>query len=296
MLELLYHMAHQSMSRQSLVRIPEPAPVMVGKERCETYSQGASAQNLLAVFEFCLDLLEGSELDHARCLDLACGSGQFMGMMAERFPGWELTGIDASLDMLDQCREHLLSRQDAYRFHCVEGNIYDLSTIPDHYYHITTWTMAAHHTESLLQVSQVVSEMIRITHPDGIVLVQDLGRLKTADLQNWYIRWAGKEYDAALKEEFSQSMAAAYSNAEFAALAESLAIPGLEHYAAFGLPVLQILYRPARVSGKRPTLRKRPRIAPNRSATVARDYRQISSLFRLSGLQLGQQRIIGSES
>lgn len=287
MLSLLYHMGWQSVVRQALERVPEAEPVIVGEERCNTYAGGANAQNLLAVFDYCLDLLDcvfqSEPMVELRALDLACGSGQLLALMAERYPGVRLTGVDASADMLNLARERLLSRADARQFSLMEGNVLHLSGIPDHYYHATTWTMAAHHTQNLMEVSQVVGEMARVTHPDGAILVLDLGRLKTKALNEWYIHWAGRSFDPALLQEFAMSMNAAYSAAEFMALIEALNIPGLHHYAAFGLPVLQLLYRPPRGSLLRDPARKRT-MPPARDAAIVRDYRQLQSLFKLSGL------------
>lgn len=287
MLSLLYHMIWQRLARQVLERVPEAEPVMVGEDRCQTYSSGASAQNLLAVFDFCLDLLDGeiqsTTGEPLRMLDLACGSGQLLSLIADRYATPSLTGIDASPDMLVLARENLLARTDGSRFALLEGDILNLSKVPDHYYHITTWTMAAHHTQNLFEVGQVLSEMARVTHPDGILLVLDLGRLKNRALNDWYIRWAGKSYDAALLEEFAMSMNAAYTAEELAALVASSNVERLEHFAAFGLPVLQILYRPAQGRLKANPVRRRTAL-PERPASIVRDYKQIQSLFKRSGL------------
>lgn len=42
----------------------------------------------------------------AQVIDLGCGTGAFLKQIHEKFPGYELTGIDGSYDMLDQARLH----------------------------------------------------------------------------------------------------------------------------------------------------------------------------------------------
>jgi SAM-dependent methyltransferase len=237
-----------------------------------------------------IDLIAASGPARGRVLDLACGGGQFLFTLAERIPQLELVGLDASRDMLELCRARAAASATPERFSFIQGDMTDLCAIPDGAFSLTTWTYAAHHTRDLAQVAATLREMARVTAPDGAMLVLDLGRLKTPALNAWYVSWAGRSYSPGLLAEFRDSMNAAYTAGELRGLVETVGIPGLRHYAAAGLPVLQILYRPPRIRTEGEA--RVAELRPQRSPAIMRDYKQLSLLFRLGGLEPGLHRPI----
>lgn len=285
MAALVVQMIRQLLSRQSLERCLEPEPVMVGEERCQTYAGAASAENLLGVFDLALDVLAGRSIPKPRVLDLACGSGELLGLIADRCPGAHLYGVDASQDMLNLCQRMASTRPDGARFQFELGDITQLSGLQAGSFDVVTWTMAAHHMPSLVEVTQVLKTMHRVASPEGILLVLDLGRLKTQSLNDWYIHWAGRSYDAWLLEEFAMSMRAAFSVQELQSAAEQAGIAGLTHRAAFGLPVLQLLLKAGepKARSEQTGWQREP---PRRTGQVLADYRQLKQLFGLSGLKV----------
>lgn len=284
MAALVVQMLRQLISSQTLERCPEPEPVMVGEERCHTYASGASAENLLGVFDCVIDILAGRALATPKVLDLACGSGELLALIADRCPGARLVGVDASPDMLHICRDMASQRQDGQRFRFEEGDITHLSGIEPESFDVVTWTMAAHHMPGLKEVQQVLKTMQRVARPEGVLLVLDLGRLKSKALNEWYIHWAGRHYDAWLLEEFGVSMRAAYTARELRESAEQARIEGLTHFSTFGLPVLQVLLR---AGALRPHSEETgwQRLPPPRTGQIREDYQQLKRLFALSGLK-----------
>ena len=54
------------------------------------------------------DLLQAVETDPvARAVDLGCGPGNSTEVLAERFPGAEISGVDSSADMIEAARQRL---------------------------------------------------------------------------------------------------------------------------------------------------------------------------------------------
>lgn len=282
-------MLQQVLAAPTLARIPEPEPIMVGAERCATYASAGQARNLQAVFDFCLDVIASSGVKQGRALDLGCGTGQLLVELADAFPGLELTGLDASPDMLELSRQRLSARDDGARFQLELGDLRALSRLPPHHFHLTTWTMTAHHLDSLEEVGSVLEQLARITHPEGLVLVLDLGRLKTRSLNEWYIGWAGRHYTPELLEEFRVSMNAAFRADELKQVLQRPPLQQLVHITPFGLPTLQFLLRVPSRDGKtglkaltpRPTQQERPL---KQVPEVAQDYQTLKRLFQLRGL------------
>lgn len=278
MLFLPFRMMQQALATPSLPRIPEPEPIMVGKARCTTYASATQSQNLQAVFEICLDVISACGISQGRALDLGCGTGQLLRMLAGTFPTLELMGLDASPDMLQLCQQLLQGDLLAQRLTLQQGDLRSLNNLPSQHFQLTTWTMTAHHLDALEEVAQVLEALERITHPDGMILVLDLGRLKTRTLNDWYIGWAGRAYDPALLEEFRISMNAAFSADELKTLLQRPSLRRFEQITPFGLPTLQLLVRvpqrPERSSVR--SLSPRPsqqRRTVQQSPSVAQDYK-----------------------
>jgi len=64
----------------------------------------------------------------------------------------------------------------------------------DDFFDLTSFTDAAHHMPDLATVGKVISEMDRVTKPDGLVMVMDLVRLRTAALTENYVGLLGADY------------------------------------------------------------------------------------------------------
>ncbi len=282
-LNLLLHSVLQHFQRQRLSRVPEPATIMRGEERCRAFCEATDNENLVAAHDFCCDLLAAWGPREGRMLDVACGSGQLIFHVSNRLPGLSFTGLDASEDMLNLCQHRIQNEHlPRERFSFIVGEMSRLDTFPDHAFHAATWTYAAHHTSDLEKVRQTLREMNRVTHPDGILLVLDLGRLKTASLNEWYTQWAGRRYNDVMQTDFRDSMNAAYTADEIRTILDTPDMPSLEHYVLPAMPVLQFLVRPARGSLRGDGLLASP--TPSRPPQVARAYRQVRQLFRMAGL------------
>lgn len=277
MLALPFHITQQLVCSQSLERVPEPAPIMLGAERCAAYSSSARAENVSVVHDFCADIIADWRLPRAKVLDVACGGGQCLFTIAERFPEYELTGLDISPQMLEVCRARAKELGEE-RFQFLLCDMAEMHDVPDGAFDIATCAMAAHHTKDLDAVSRLVRELLRVTRPEGGVLLVDLGRLKTPALNRWYVEWKGRDYSPEFFTEFRDSMAAAFTAAEMRQLVASIAAPGLRHYAFSGLPVVQFVIRAAR-RGSAPL-----RVAPPRAPALQAEYRQIRQMFRPCGL------------
>jgi SAM-dependent methyltransferase len=281
MLDLARILALQWILPQQLGRVPEPAPVMTGRDRCERFAVATHDEHLPAIYEFCGDILASFRLDRARALDLACGTGQFLFALANRFPAWRFEGLDASEDMLGICRDRSLEAAEPGRFRFFREDMADLSTIADHDYDVTTFTMSAHHTRDLDDLGRVLRNMVRITAPEGGILLMDLGRLKTASLNERYVRWASRDYDPDFVQDFRDSMAAAYTARELSDLVAGLAVPRMRHFAFPGLPTLQVVLRPA-TGGTGEYAASPPSSARIRDSRTFRDVRRA---FGLCGLR-----------
>ena len=180
-----------------------------------------------------------------RAIDLASGPGLYTLCLQTYLKYGNITGIDLSPAMVEvaqkNAREMKLESQVSFQL----GDISDLRNIGDASFDLSSFTDAAHHMPDLATVAKVLSEMDRVTKPDGLVMVMDLARLRTGALTENYVGTIGANY---LKmglpyfyNQFRDSMYAAWTYSEL-----ETAIPKNSrrvwcHLVAKELPTLQVI-------------------------------------------------------
>lgn len=161
-----------SLLETALADDPEPgfAPIEMTPwdgyaEWAATYDETANA--MVSVEEPVVDAIL-ARLEPARALDVACGTGRHARRLAEL--GWEVTGVDASAEMLDVAR----SKLPGIRFE--EGDLTELPIESDSV-DLTVCGLALTHVSDL---RPAVVELARVTTPGGSIVTTDIHPFATA--------------------------------------------------------------------------------------------------------------------
>ncbi len=103
-------------------------------------------------------------------LDVACGTGRFLGQAAQAFPAMPMTGVDLSSAYVEAAREHLAGRR---AISVIEGNAEALP-LPDASQDIVTSIFLYHELPGDVRRT-VTSDVLRVLKPGGIyVMVNSL--------------------------------------------------------------------------------------------------------------------------
>ncbi|MBI3615862.1 MAG: hypothetical protein HY211_05025 [Candidatus Omnitrophica bacterium] len=125
------------------------------------------------------------------------------------------------------------------------GDVTQPGDFPSGRWDLTSFTMGAHHLPDLETVSRVVKQMDRITQPEGLVMVMDVARLRTARFTEHYVKFMGRDHlKRGLKklfEDFHHSMYAAWTTREFKTVVPPASTRRWCRLVPFGLPTVQIL-------------------------------------------------------
>ena len=97
----------------------------------------------------------------ARILDLACGTGEITGRLAELFPGAQITGVDVEEAHLNTARERNAAHGDRVTFEI--GDAFDLG-YPDDTFDLT---IVRHMLQAVPDAPSVLKQMQRVTKPGG---------------------------------------------------------------------------------------------------------------------------------
>ncbi len=149
-------------------------------------------------------------------LDVGCGPGQIPILMARRWPGLRITGVDAAAHMIEEARRAAARADVAISFQVVQAGSGDSRRLPfaDHCFDLVTCNSVLHHLEDPVAV---LDEIARVAKPEGAVLVRDLRR-PSALACPWHVRWFGRHYSGEMRRLYEASVHASYTSEELGEL------------------------------------------------------------------------------
>jgi ubiquinone/menaquinone biosynthesis C-methylase UbiE len=236
----------QQLGSQRLERVPEPSAVTDDAAHVLQYDRVMTTR--LALLYACgLEVIHRARPDRAggAAADIACGPGHFALCLARYLDYEHVTGIDLSPGMVEAARQNAARVGLAPRVRFAVGDALELEGFRHGELDVATFMQAAHHLPDLNSVSRVLRSLDRITRPDGLIVVTDLARLRTAPLTERYVKAVGGDYRERgvpqFLEDFRHSMYAAWTPAEL-----RQAIPADSrrywcHLVPRGLPTAQVL-------------------------------------------------------
>ncbi len=193
-----------------LERVPEPE-VMDEASEVEAYS-AAAAQSYLEKIDRSFVEHVGRLLPQKKglALDVGCGPGQIPIMMAQRWPGLRIVGVDAAPGMVEQARRNAAAARVPISFQVLRVAGEDDGRLPfdDCSFDLVTCNSVLHHLPDPISV---LDEIARVAKPSGAVLVRDLRRALLFPL---HVRWFGRHYSGEMRRLYEASVRAAYTPKE----------------------------------------------------------------------------------
>ena len=231
---------------QRLERVPEPSAVMDSEDNVQDFD-AIMGTNISISLCGMIDLIGRLEFDRARgvAVDLACGPGHFTLMLAEQFEFERVIGIDLSPGMIRQAEANAQAAGLADRVSFMHGDATSASELIDSEVDLVTCTNSAHHLPTHDLLARMVADMDRMVGDQGLAIVMDLTRLKTAWAVERYVKVMGQEYlDAGLEylfDDFRNSMFAAWTEPEMQQACPRSEQRAWFHFALKPLPINQFL-------------------------------------------------------
>jgi ubiquinone/menaquinone biosynthesis C-methylase UbiE len=212
----------------SLHRVPEPE-LMDDDSEVEAYAGAAAQAYLEAIDRSFVRHIEGlvpaARLETSRVLDVGCGPGQILVMMKRRWPGMQITGIDAGPAMIERARQDAAEAGLDITYEVLRVGPQGDARLPydDASFDLVTCNSVIHH---LTDPVGALDEIARVTKPDGAVLVRDLQRPKLMLPYALHVRVFGRHYEGEMRRLYEASVAAAYTPQEFGTLLQQSMLAG----------------------------------------------------------------------
>ena len=185
-------------------RIPEPE-IMDVLERAQAYADADFREVNEAFVERLLELT--GELPSARVLDLGTGPGEMPLRIADQRPGWRVVGLDASMPMLrlGQAVRRGLSRAPAVWFVLADAK---RTPFADDTFDVIYSNSILHHVDDPVAFWK---EAARVAKPGTLLFVRDLLRPDSPEAAHDLVETYADEEHPLLKEDFYNSLLAAYT-------------------------------------------------------------------------------------
>jgi ubiquinone/menaquinone biosynthesis C-methylase UbiE len=196
----------------TLPRTPEPE-VMESADEAEVYASAAAQRHLNAIDNTLIDHMARLDAASGRLLDVGCGPGNIALKIAKRWPLMQVIGIDYSTNMVRAANDAAESESLAIHTCFLAGDAKKLP-FPDGSFDFVLSNSVLHHLQDPIPF---LNEMARVAKPAAVVLLRDLrrpGRL----VFPWHVRWHGRHYIGLMKKLFTDSVRAAYTGEELAAM------------------------------------------------------------------------------
>lgn len=144
----------------------------------ETLFRGAANAMRRQAFKPIAAVVRGRDQRRLALLDVACGTGRFLGQLAQAFPALPMTGIDLSAAYLEEAARHLRGRRT---IRLLQANAERLP-FADQSQDIVTCIYLFHELPQDVR-RLVAAEMGRVLKPGGLLVFID--SLQTGDRPDW---------------------------------------------------------------------------------------------------------------
>jgi ubiquinone/menaquinone biosynthesis C-methylase UbiE len=221
-------------------RVPEPRQVVDDLVDVDEYVRAAQSDRALAPVRVLVAALASEIIRPGQTvLDLGCGPGRELGVLAKLYPETRFIGVDLSAPML-RAGERLLAgannvelrQSDISRLHEIETSSID----------VVISTFALHHLPDRAALASAFRSVRRVLRPRGGACLFDLARLRSARSVDDLARRYARERSALFTTDYWHSMRAAFSVREMQVAARELP-PGFRVHATFLVPYMLLVQR-----------------------------------------------------
>ncbi|MBY0413700.1 MAG: class I SAM-dependent methyltransferase [Bdellovibrionales bacterium] len=162
---------------------------------------------LVYALQVCQSIRPGGQV-----LDLGCGPGTLLCMLAGLMPTTIFTGVDLSDEMLNMARKNS-EIQNLINVNFLKDNMVEIKNnhVADHSMDTIISTLAMHHLPDLEKLTEYFVNIKRMLKPDGQVLIADYGRLKRNSSMDFFAYKYRHQQSEILTTDLLNSLKAAFS-------------------------------------------------------------------------------------
>jgi SAM-dependent methyltransferase len=204
-------------------RIPEPE-LMTEQGQAEAYARADFEESHSRMIDLMVELLPEAAFSGA-ALDLGCGPGDISYRLARIAPALQVHGVDGSAAMLEAGAIIAARHPDVTDRVTLYAGLLPDCTLPRAHYDLVVSNSLLHH---LHDPAVLWSSVLRWTRPGGYVFVMDLRRPEDRETVEQLVDRHAADEPAVLRQDFANSLAAAYRVDEVERQLAGMGLGGLQ--------------------------------------------------------------------
>jgi ubiquinone/menaquinone biosynthesis C-methylase UbiE len=214
---------------------------MEGAEQVEALAQAGKREAAMAA-TYLFNAARASQVlaGCQRVIDLGCGPGVQLGMLAEANPDIHFVGVDLSADMLAAAQDYLDER-GLKNVVLIQADITQLSSFPTDSFDGVFSSLALHQLPTKEELLNCFREIGRVLTPEGALFVSDLCRLRSLTSVEFFVERERPRQSPHLVDDFRNSLLAAFSLKEFETAKQSQFDARVQVIATLGIRLFIVL-------------------------------------------------------
>ena len=271
--------------RDRVERKVEPDLVMDDPEKVAAFTRAGREDGVMApVYLFhCAQVCEIVRPGDT-VLDLGCGPGTQLAMVARLNPQARFIAMDLSLEMLDKAKAYF-DEQGLKNVTLHQGDITNLADFATQSIDAVMSTVVLHHLPDIHALERVFSEVARVLKPDGGVYIVDFGRLKSDKSIDYFAHQYADRQPELFTLDYLYSLQAAFTKNDFQGIAEKHLAGRAQVFSTFLMPFMVAIKSPSRRKNNDGLASKLEDLKSRMPGYHKRDLNDLRMLFRLSGLE-----------
>lgn len=239
-LDILRAIFHEIFSANQLPRTPETDLVMDAAVTVEDYSRsGEEGGALFGPYLYnALQVSARLEPEYS-VIDLGCGSGRLLNLIAQWNPRVKFTGVDLAPNMLSKAREQAVHR-GLTNVSYSKDDFSTLSMIDDRSADAVISSMAIHHLPDRESLARCFSAIKRVLKPGGMLFLMDFGRLHSFQAIEIFVAKVRKTETASVSQDYRSSLLAAYTPEDFSREIARTGLHGVSLHKTIIAPLIMI--------------------------------------------------------
>ncbi len=178
-------------------------------------------------------------------LDLGCGSGQLLNLIAQWNPATRFRGVDLAPNMLAEGRT-AAAAAGLSNVEFVEGDFSTLDGIADGSVDAVISSMALHHLPDRGALTRCFDAIGRVLRPGGALYLMDFGRLRSDRSLEIFVAKVAVSETKALTQDYRASLHAAFTPGDFQTEIARLCRRNVAFYRTPLAPLAMVAATPAR--------------------------------------------------
>ena len=245
---------HEAFKGRRADRIPETELVMNASQTVADYSSCGDQDGALYgpylynALQVSARLKEGDKV-----IDLGCGSGRLLNIIAQWNPAVEFIGVDLAPAMLDAARQQA-SKLGLGNVTYRSGDFSTLDEFETSSADAVISSMALHHLPDRSALTRCFSAIGRVLRADGTLYLMDFGRLRSMEAIEVFVSLVARTESTALSEDYRASLKAAFLPTDFADEVVKLDRVGIELHRTIIAPLVIVVSTPLPSTPLRPSV------------------------------------------